>query len=144
VKRISILFSLSSLLVAALTGCVTTPAPDVAGRWRSVNRFAEVPQEIPLYKTYVFYASPLDGTLKTTLERWCKDSKMTLSYLHPSDFTLYTQVEQVRTTNLQDALAQLTAAYAAQGVSITQEQNQIVVKLAETSAASGSATTVNP
>jgi hypothetical protein len=143
VKRISILFFL--ITAAMLAGCVTPSAPDVSGRWRPANRFSEVPQEIPLYKTYVYYASPLDSTLKNTLTRWAKDNNMELSYQHPSDYTLYTQVAKINTTSLSDAIAQLNAAYAAQQVTITQEQNQIVVKLTQTAVSSdSSATTVKP
>jgi hypothetical protein len=143
VKRISI--SLLLLTAAALTGCATPSAPDVTGRWRPANRFSEAPQEIPLYKTYIYYASPLDATLKNTLTRWAKDNNMELSYQHPSDYTLYSQVAQVNTTSLSDAIAQLNAAYAAQQVTITQEQNQIVVKLTQTAVSSDPASaTVNP
>jgi len=118
-----------------LAGCATSPAPGVAGHWKPINRYAVAPQEIPLYQSYVFFVSPLDGTLKNTLERWAKDSKMTLSYLHPSDFTLYTQVADIRTSNLQDALNQLSAAYAAQHVMVMSEQNQIVVRVSESAPA---------
>jgi hypothetical protein len=130
----------------ALTACATHPAPGVAGRWKPVNRFDTAPQEIPLYKSYIFYVSPLDGTLKNTLTRWAKDSKMSLSYLHPSDFTLHTQVANIRTSNLQDALSQLSTAYAAQQVTVVAEQNQIVVRITETAApaADTSATTKSP
>jgi hypothetical protein len=130
VKRISYLFSTLLLVIAALSGCATKPAPDVAGRWRPANRFAEVPQEIPLYKSYIYYATPLDATLKNTLERWSKDSKIALSYQHPSDFTLHEEVGSIRTADLQDALSKLSAAYAQQGVSVVFEQNQIVVRAA--------------
>ena len=123
-----------------LAGCATHPAPGVAGRWKPVNRYAATPQEIPLYQSYVFFVSPLDGTLKNTLERWAKDSKMTLSYLHPSDFTLYAQVADIRTSNLQDALSQLSRAYATQNVIVVSEQNQIVVRLSEGAASPASVT----
>jgi len=59
---------------------------------------------------------------------------MTLSYLHPSDFTLHAQVADIRTSNMQDALSQLSAAYASQHVVVVAEQNQIVVRLADMSA----------
>jgi len=65
---------------------------------------------------------------------------MTLSYLHPSDFTLHAQVADIRTSNMQDAINQLSAAYAAQQVVIVSEQNQIVVRLAEGSASPATAT----
>lgn len=133
-KRAVTLSWVASASLLFLTACATHPAPDLAGRWKPVNRYAAAPQEIPLYQSYVFFVSPLDGTLKNTLERWAKDSKMTLSYLHPSDFTLHAQVADIRTSNMQDALSQLSAAYASQHVVVVAEQNQIVVRLADMSA----------
>jgi len=112
----------------ALPGCATRPAPDISGRWKPVNHFSDAPQSIPLYQTYVFYPSPMDGTLKTMLTRWAKDSKMTLSYLHPSDFTLYVQVADVRTTSLEEAVSRLNAAYVDERVLITIDGRQIVVR----------------
>ncbi len=128
----------------ALTACATQHAPSVAGRWKPVNRFADAPQEIPLQQAYVFFVSPLDGTLKNTLARWAKDSKMTISYLHASDFTLHSQVADIRTTNLRDALDQLSAAYAPQKVQIVAEQNQIVVRFAEGTSTEEGASTPSP
>ena len=121
-------------LVALLAGCATRPAPDFGGRWKAVNRYAEAAEEIPLYQSYSFHASPMDGTLKNMLTRWAKDSKMTLSYLHPSDYTLYGPVAQIDTNDLQQAVSQLSAAYAAQQVSVTASNNQIVVRVAEAGA----------
>jgi len=121
-------FLLPLLLVAiSLAGCASH-APDISGRWRPVNHFSETPQAIPLYQTYVFYPSPMDRTLKSMLTRWAKDSKRTLSYLHPSDFTLYQDVADIRTTSLGDAVSRLNSAYAAEGVSITSDDRRIVVR----------------
>lgn len=117
--------------MAVLTGCATRPAPDIRGRWKTVNRYAEATQAIPLYQSYVFQASPMDGTLKTMLTRWAKDSKMTLSYLHPSDFTLHAPVAQVQSNDLQQAVASLSSIYAEQRVSVTASNNQIVVRPAQ-------------
>jgi hypothetical protein len=119
------------LLIVALSGCATRPAPDFGGRWKTVNRYAASAEEIPLYQSYVFHASPMDGTLKSMLTRWANDSKMTLSYLHPSDFTLYGPVAQIQTNDLQTAVSQLNAAYAGQQVSVTASDNQIVVRVAQ-------------
>lgn len=139
--------TLSWLAVAftlGLTACVTSPAPDVAGRWKPVNRYAEVPQEIPLRQAYVFFVSPLDGTLKNTLARWAKDSKMTLSYLHSSDFTLHAPVATIRTNSLKDALNQLSSAYASQQVNVVAEENQIVVRLADAAPTEAGVSTPSP
>ena len=118
-----------------LAGCATRPAPDFGGRWKAVNRFSVAAEEIPLHQTYVFYPSPMDGTLKNMLTRWAKDSKVTLSYLHPSDFTLHAPVAQLRTSDLQVAVSQLTAAYAGQRISITASNSQIVVRQVESAQA---------
>jgi hypothetical protein len=120
------------VLVIGLLSCATRPAPDFGGRWKGVNRYATSTEEIPLSSAYLFHASPMDGTLKAMLTRWSKDSKMTLSYLHPSDFTLHEPVAKIHTNDLQRAVAQLTAAYAAQQVQITASNNQIVVSVADT------------
>lgn len=119
-------------LVVVLSGCATRPAPDFGGRWNGVNRYAASAEEIPLNKAYVFHASPMDGTLKTMLTRWSKDSKMTLSYLHPSDFTLHEPVAKIHTNDLQQAVSQLNTAYADQQISVTASANQIVVDVAHT------------
>ncbi len=129
--KYSLVGTVLCLLIPLLAGCATRPAPDINGRWKPVNRYAAAAEEIPLYQSYVFHASPMDGTLKTMLTRWARDSKMTLSYLHPSDFTLYAPVAQIRTNDLQRAVSELSAAYAGQQVSVTAAGNQIVVRVAQ-------------
>lgn len=122
------ILAIASLLIL-LSGCATRPAPDFGGRWKAVNRYAEAPDEIPLYNAYSFHASPMDGTLKNMLTRWANDSKMTLAYQHPSDFTLYGPVANIQTRDLQSAVSQLNDAYAAQNVSVAVSSNQIVVSV---------------
>lgn len=117
----------ASVLVSS---CATPEATDVAGRWRPVNRFAEVPQAIPLQQAYIYQASPADGTLKTMLSRWAKDARLTLAYLHPNDYTLHAPVAQIRTGSLEDAASTLSAAYADQGVRVVIERPRIIVSQA--------------
>ena len=142
-KKTATLTLLLTAFTLGLTACAS-PAPDVAGRWKPVNRYAEVPQEIPLQQAYVFFVSPLDGTLKNTLARWARDSKMTLSYLHSSDFTLHSPVATIRTNSLRDALNQISAAYASQHVNVVAEENQIVVRLADGAQTVAGASTPSP
>ena len=118
-------------VAVVLSGCATRPAPEFGGRWKAANHYSASAEAIPLYKSYVFHASPMDGTLKNMLTRWASDSKMTLSYLHPSDFTLYGPVAQIQTNDLQAAVSQLTAAYVGQQVSVTASDNQIIVRVAQ-------------
>ena len=82
----------------------------------------------------------MDRTLKSLLERWARDSHMTLDYRHDSDFTLYRPVADVRGNDLQAALGQLGALYAPQQVAIGVEADRIVVRRAD-AAASISTTT---
>jgi hypothetical protein len=120
------------LLLLAMAAAVT---PGCASRWKPVNRFADVPREIPLQQAYVFYASPVDQTLKTMLARWASDTGMTLSYRHPSDFTLHSAVAQIRSTRLQEALDQLQAAYGGR-LELSVAQNSISVNAPNSSASS--------
>lgn len=115
-------------LVVVQVGCATRPAPDFKGRWKSVNRYAETTEAIPLHQSYVFQPAPMDGTLKNMLTRWARDSKMSLSYLHSSDFTLHAPVEQVSTYSLEQAASLLTSIYAGQRVSVAVEGKQIIVR----------------
>lgn len=129
--------------VALLSACATRPAPDFRGKWKPVNRFSESTMEIPLYSSYVYQAIPMDGTLKTMLERWAKDSNMQLSYGIQSDYTLYAPVAKINTTSIQQAVAELSVVYAQEGLSVTAAGNRILVQpsssVSGTPATSGSA-----
>lgn len=115
-----------AVAAVAMSGCATTPAPDFGGRWKPVNRFDAAPTEIPLYTSYAFQASPMDGTLKAMLERWAADSGMSLDYRLGSDYTLHGGVSRISTTSAQQAVADVTTAYAAQGVYVSIVGNKIV------------------
>lgn len=131
--------SVTVLVVALLSaGCATAPAPDIAGRWKPVNRFAKTTTELPLYSSYVYQAAPMDGTLKAMLSRWANDSGMTLDYRISSDYTLYRAVSTVSTTNPQRAMIEVSAAYAAQSLVVSIVGNQIVVQAASAETASES------
>lgn len=115
------------VVVLVTAACASRPAPDISGRWMPVNHFDSRVQEIPLYPAYEFYAAPLDRTVKTMLGRWARDSKMTLDYQPGSDFTLYEPVSRIRTTDLRQALAQLSSLYAAGQLDAALVDNTIVV-----------------
>lgn len=117
-------------IVMPVVGCATRDAPDPRGKWRPVNQFSQVPHAIPLQQNYVYQAFPVDGTLKAMLGRWAKDSKLTLSYLHPNDYTLYAPVGNIRTRSLEDAAAALSSAYAGQRVVVAVERPLIIVRMA--------------
>jgi hypothetical protein len=97
-----------------------------------------VPRELPLHQAYIYAASPMDRTLKTMLTRWARDSRMTLSYLHGSDFTLHQPVGAISSQSLQQAISGLNAAYAEQGISIEADSRQITVRTSADRAANPS------
>ncbi|MBS0341099.1 MAG: hypothetical protein JSS56_11270 [Proteobacteria bacterium] len=112
---------------AALAACGAPAPKDFGGAWTPVNRFQNAPTEIPLAAAYTFYASPLDATLQAMLRRWAADSGRQLNYQLGSDFTLYQPVGQIRTTDLQDAVQQLSAIYMPQGVLVAADAQRIQV-----------------
>lgn len=113
---------------AVICACATPDAPDVSGRWRPVNRFAEAPQAIPLQQAYVFQASPVDGTLKAMLARWARDGGVSLHYRHRNDYTLHAPVARIRTPHLQEAATALTLAYAGQGLRVVAGDSTLAVE----------------
>lgn len=115
------------LLPVLLAACATRPAPGIDGRWRPVNLYQAETQELPLRSAHAFYPTPMDRTLKAMLERWARDTRLRLVYEHPSDFTLHAPVAQVRTDDLQAAVARLNEIYAAQQVAISVQGDRMVV-----------------
>lgn len=118
------------LLAALLVGCATPPAKDFKGHWQPVNRFQAQPVKIPLQPTYVYYAAPIDGTLKTMLTRWASDSGRAIDYGLDYDVTLYEPVATIRTTDVQMAVSRLNDIYSAQTVRIVASAQKISVRSA--------------
>lgn len=116
--------------ILALAGCAAPPSKDFGGRWRPVNQFQSAPERIQLQQPYVFYASPLDGTLKNMLARWARDTGMRLDYKLPYDYTLYTPVSGLRSRDISDAVAHLSSIYSGEHVAITAVGHEIVVESA--------------
>ena len=124
--RVLLFVSLS--VAMTLTGCAARSAPDVKGTWQPVNRYAEQTQAIPLRSQYRFQPSPMDGTLRRMLSRWARDAGVGLSYQHHSDFTLHLPVEALSTTDLGDAVTQLSQLYAGHGIVVAVEEGGLVVR----------------
>lgn len=124
-----------------LAGCGTPPVKDFRGRWTPVNRFQSQPTEIPLERPYTFYASPMDGTLKTMLDRWSRDTGRSLSYTLDYDVTLYQPVADIHTADLATAATALNDIYAAQGVRVIAHPREILVQAAGSAAPSSTADT---
>lgn len=117
-----------ALVLMTLGGCGAPTPKDYGGSWTPVNRFQVASTEIPLSPAYTFYASPMDATLQSMLKRWTADNGLRLTYRLGSDFTLYQPVAKVRTSDLQTAVIELSAIYAAQGVAVTSDGKEILVQ----------------
>ena len=130
----------AAALLALLAACATQPAPRVPGRWKPVNRYGDTPEAIPLRPSHIYFVAPVDRTLKGLLERWARDSHMTLDYQHEADFTLYRPVADVHGDDLHGVLSSVAALYAAQGVAIELQGDRIfVLRTGTASAATGDA-----
>ena len=126
-------------VLASLAGCATPDARDFRGRWMPLNQFADAPRAIPLRQAYVYQATPADGTLKHMLDRWARDSKLQLAYEHPNDYTLHAQAARIRTYDIGAAAAELTSAYAGEGVRVSVEGSRIRVTDGRSAAAAPAA-----
>jgi hypothetical protein len=113
-----------------LASCGTRPARNFGGTWRPANVFPERPTAIPLRTAYTYYAAPMDGTLKTMLTRWARDTQRELAYRHTVDLTLYAGVASIHTTNLDTAVDELNRLYAAQDILVTVTGRAIAVESA--------------
>jgi hypothetical protein len=111
-----------------LSACGTPAAKDFGGSWKPVNKYDDKVVEIPLALPYTYYAAPMDGTLKTMLTRWTKDTGLKLAYRLRSDFSLTRAASGIHTTELRDATAQLSTIYGAQGVAVTVNGSELVVE----------------
>lgn len=131
VKNLTKSMALAMASAALASACTTTPAPEFGGKWRPVNRFADTTREIPLNPAYIYYALPMDGTLKGVLARWAKDTRAGLSYQLSSDYTLPAAVGQIRTADAGVALQQLAQVYAAQRIELTVDNGAITARPAK-------------
>lgn len=124
IRAIKILAALSTALL--LAGCATPTAKDYWGRWKPINRYQQATTAIPLNGAYVYYATPMDGTLRSMLRRWAKDSGMQFSYQLQADYTLSQAMASIRTTDIHQALADVNNVYGMQGVQVYTLDNEII------------------
>lgn len=117
-----------ALFAAMLSACGTPAAKDFGGSWKPVNHFEDKTTEIPLAVPYTYYAAPMDGTLKVMLSRWTADNGMKLQYKLRSDFTLTKAASAIHTTELRDAVSQLSSIYGPQGVAVLVSGPDLVVE----------------
>ncbi len=110
-----------------IAGCGTPQPKDFGGPWHPVNRYQSAPMKIALSQSYTFFAAPMDGTLKSMLARWAKDSGRTLDYQLHADYTLFSPVTRIHTTDIQEAARQLSEIYATEAVRVAIQGRDIVV-----------------
>ncbi|MDV3468451.1 hypothetical protein RZA67_06850 [Stenotrophomonas sp. C3(2023)] len=122
------------LSALALAGCASH-APDFSGRWKPLNRLPSSTTSIPLHQDYVYQVSPMDGTLKSLLERWARDTGLSLDYGLDRDYSLVSALTGINTTARAAALDELGRVYEAHGVRITTEGQHLRVRSATQTAA---------
>lgn len=120
--------ALLPLVAFLVSGCATPDAVEPRGRWTPIPQYAEQPRAIPLQQAYLYRALPADGTLHALLTRWAKDTQLRLAYQHADDYTLHAPVARLQTPSIAEAVDALSNAYAAQGIRISVESGQIVVR----------------
>ncbi|MGY5236116.1 MULTISPECIES: hypothetical protein [unclassified Neisseria] len=103
-------FAIGTLML--MSGCTSHSAPDFPKSWQPMNQLSDQITEIPLIKPHFYEITRLDSTVKGLLERWGETAKMPVIYDHPSDFTLYKKVQNIRTVELRVALDELTNLYS--------------------------------
>ncbi|RDS83478.1 hypothetical protein DWU99_12595 [Dyella psychrodurans] len=131
--------SISLSATVVLAGCGTPSPKDFGGPWKPINRFQERSTAIPLNQKYEYFAAPMDGTLKSMLTRWAKDSGLVLSYQISSDYTLITPVTQIHTLDIHVAANQLNSIYRAQGIAVRVTDGQVQVVMANSNPAAAAA-----
>lgn len=99
-----------------MPGCGSHSAPDFPKTWQPMNQLSDQITEIPLIKPHFYEVTRLDTTVKGLLERWGEEAKISVIYDYPSDFTLYKKVQNIRTTELQVALSELSVLYSDRGI----------------------------
>ena len=109
-----------------LSGCGTPSAPDFPKSWRPLNELPDKPIEISLSRSHVYRVMQVDTTVKGLLDRWAEEAKMPLVYNHGSDFSLYKNVQSIKSNDLNEALSELTSLYQEQGMVFYIENNVLM------------------
>lgn len=104
------------LVLCALLASCASSRPLEAGMspWRPVHAFPDVPSAVPLQPVVKFTVTPLDATLRQLLARWAFEGGRRMVFALPMDWEVPAAAAQIRAATLEEGLASLTAAYAAQ------------------------------
>lgn len=108
-------------LCALLASCASSSAslrdsPSSFDAWRPVHHFPSSPASVPLAPVIVYRVTPMDATLRTLLARWAFVGGKQLQYSLPVDWQVHRDASVVEAASLEEALARLTSAYAAQHI----------------------------
>ena len=103
------------VLCALLSSCVASrPAKSAFGAWQPVHQFPSSPTAVPLAPVVSYRVTPMDASLRHLLARWAFVAGKQLQYSLPMDWQVHRDAAVVEAATLDDALARLTTAYAAQ------------------------------
>lgn len=104
------------IIVFILAGCSASKAPDIPNNWRPMNAFNDEAVAIPLIKQHIYQVTNMDITVKGLLERWGEEAKMPVLYDYPDDFTLFKSVAEIKQSDLNNALKDLSQMYENKGI----------------------------
>ena len=122
-------YFLGILICSVLLGCNSTPpAKDFSNNWSPVNKFTDKITEIPLHHKYTYRVMAIDKTLKSLLNRWDEDSKLSVEYGSCYDYTLPKAAEKINAVELNKALEELNRIYSAKHVVVSVRKGSLVVE----------------
>lgn len=104
-------FCLALLMTAGCGSTVPAKAPEFGGEWTPLNQFEDGIQVMPLRTRYHYGALPIDVSLVQMLQRWAKDSGVTLDQRCDNDFSLPSQLLALRAPSLHAGLTALNGVY---------------------------------
>lgn len=113
------------IVVFILEGCSAPKAPDIPNNWHPMNTFSDEAVAIPLVKQHIYAVTNMDITVKGLLERWGEEAKMPVLYDYPNDFTLYKSVAEIKQSDLNNALQDLSQMYENKGITFYIKDNVI-------------------
>ena len=122
------IFYTTLLSSALLVGCGTSlkEPNDFSDNWAPINSYTETIETIPRFKTYVYEAYKLDGSLIGLLTRWSTDSKVAYEFNCKNDYSLPKEINKISELNLSDGIRELNLIYKKMDVIIYLSSSKVI------------------
>lgn len=128
----------TAFALALLGGCALLGRSPFGGAWAPLNRYPPEAARLPLDARYVYFTTPVDGSLRALLARWAGDTGRSLRYTAGFDLTLHRAAATLRETDIQAAITRLNSLYAGRGIAIAAGEEVITVSAVRSGAAGAS------